>query len=343
MDMATAFRALRNGVGRVRRAPALLLGLWMVTLLMALPPGLAVESAIRGHLGSSREAEAAVAGVNTEWWQEFGEGARGLAASFTPNVIGGAAALDNLSRFLDNGSLPSPVFWLAAAYLALWLFLGGGVLDRLARDRPTRSTGFFAACGTYFPRFVRLGVVSGLVYWFLFGPLHRWLFVDLYGRAIRDLTVERTAFYVNAGLYVAFALLLVACNVVFDYARIRMVVEDRRSMLGGLLASLRFIRRHAGAVIGLVLAHGVCFAAVFAAYVLAAPGAGSIWIAFMAGQAYLVARLFVKLAFMAAGTALFQSLLAHDAYTAAPPLVWPESPAVESILNAVRKAEIGRP
>jgi hypothetical protein len=32
----------------------------------------------------------------------------------------------------------------------------------------------------------------------------------------------------------------------------------------------------------------------------------------------------------------FQGALAHAAYTAAPPIVWPDSPAAESIINADR-------
>ena len=38
------------------------------------------------------------------------------------------------------------------------------------------------------------------------------------------------------------------CNLVLDYARIRIVVEDRRSALGALAAGARFVRRHRGAM-----------------------------------------------------------------------------------------------
>ena len=46
-----------------------------------------------------------------------------------------------------------------------------------------------------------------------------------------------------------------------------------------------------------------------------------------------VARLLLKLQFLASQTALFQTNLAHAAYTAAPEPVWPDSPAAESIRN----------
>src|SRR4030095_12204325 len=96
------------------------------------------------------------AGVNVQWWSEFSAQAGPLGSTFGPNIIGFAAVLDNLSTFADGESRPSPFLWLGAAYLLLWLFLTGGVVDRYARARPTRSYEFFTACGVYFVRFLRL-------------------------------------------------------------------------------------------------------------------------------------------------------------------------------------------
>ena len=78
------------------------------------------------------------------------------------------------------------------------------VLDRYARMRPTRSLGFFAACGTHFWRFLRLGVLGWLVYWVLFSLVHPWLFEDVYPWATRNVTVERTAFAIRLIGYLAF-------------------------------------------------------------------------------------------------------------------------------------------
>ena len=52
------------------------------------------------------------------------------------------------------------------------------------------------------------------------------------------------------------------------------------------------------------------------------------------GELYILARHYLKLLFYASQTAYFQSALAHASYTAAPALVWPESPAAEAIVNA---------
>ena len=69
---------------------------------------------------------------------------------------------------------------------------------------------------------------------------------------------------------------------------------------------------------------------------IASPGAppgAAIWIAFAIGQIYILLRHYVKLLFYASQTAYFQSALAHAAYTASPTVVWPESPAAETIGN----------
>jgi len=164
------------------------------------------------------------------------------------------------------------------------------------------------------------------------------IFARALGALTHDVGVERTAFAYRVGAYLIFGALLVACNIVFDYARVRMVVEDRRSAIGALLAGGRFVRRHAGAAIGLYALNALAFLVLIAVYATlapAAPGAG--WRAAAAlgiGQAYIAARVYLKLLFYASETALFQGALAHASYTAAPAVVWPDSPAAESIASA---------
>jgi hypothetical protein len=248
-------------------------------------------------------------------------------------VIGFAAVLDNLSAFLDDSARPVVIVGAASVYVLLWLFLAGGIIDRLARDRATRAHGFFAACGVFFFRFLRLAVAQSIVYAVLFGLLHPWLFGRLYPRLIHDVTVERTAFVVRLVLYAVFGILVAACVTIFDYAKVRAVVEDRRSMLGAINAAAGFISRNAAAALLLFGVDFLLFAAVTAVYGLVAPGAGGrglmVWAAFAIGQIYVVARLWVKLVFWASEAALFQSRLAHAGYVARPEPAWPESPEAD--------------
>jgi len=181
----------------------------------------------------------------------------------------------------------------------------------------------------------RLGLFALVAYALLFELVHGWLFDGLYERVTRDFTVERSAFFVRVALYLVFGLLVAVVNLVFDYAKIRAVVEDRRSMVGALRAGARFVWRHRAATAGLYLAVGALFAVVLAAYAAVAPGVwGPGWSTargLAIAQLYVLARLWVKLVFYASQTSLFQQRLAHADYTAAPAAVWPESAAAETI------------
>jgi hypothetical protein len=215
---------------------------------VALPLSIALAGMIEAQLGDSLVADTLAAGASYDWWQEFSAQASGLGTTFVPSIIGFGAVLDNLSAILDNLPMATTIAGATVAWLVLWSFLSGGVLDRYARNRPTRAHGFFAACGTHFWRFLRLGLLAWIVYWVLFASIHGWLFDTAYPFATRDVTVERTAFLIRASFYVIFGILLIGANIVFDYARIRLVVEDRSSAIGALLAGARFVRQHPSTV-----------------------------------------------------------------------------------------------
>ncbi len=322
---------------RVNGAPFVLAGMFLLTLLVALPLSIALRGMIEAHLGDSLAANSLVSGNSLDWWQEFSSQATGLGTTFVPSIVGFGAVLDNIGGLLDNLPMAATIVGATAAWLVIWSFLSGGVLDRYARRRPTRAYGFFAACGIHFWRFARLGVVAWMVYYVLFAGVHPWLFETFYPWATRNMTVERTSFAVRILCYLIFCTLLVACNLVFDYARIRIVVEDRHSAIGALVAAVRFVRRNPS-TLSLYLLNGVLFLALALAYALLSPGAPgglAFWIAFGIGEIYILIRHYVKLLFYASQIAFFQGALAHASYTAAPAVEWPDSPAAESIGNAV--------
>jgi hypothetical protein len=308
--------------------------MWLTTFLLAWPLALTLRGMLADHLDASLAADTAARGMNYDWWNEFLAQAAGLGQTFVPAILGFAAVLKNISSIADAERLPTAIASAIAANILLSIFLMGGVLDRLARDHRTGSYGFFSACGVYFFRFLRLGAVAALVYYALFAGLHAWLFNDLFVSMTRDVTVERTALVYRALLYLAFGTVLVTANVCFDYAKIRMVVEDRRSAIGALSGAVRFVRRNAAAVFGLYMLDMLVFLSVLILYALVAPGAAggaAAWVGFLVGQLYISLRVFVRLLFAASQIALFQSRLAHARYTAAPVPVWPDSPAAEAI------------
>ena len=325
--------AFFDGVNRVKRAPWLVLGLWLGSVAAALPFAMLLQGLIADHLGASLAARAAADGVNFDWWNEFLAQTSGVGVSFVPAIIGFAAVMKNLSIVADTIQVPLVVAIAVSLHMLLSLFLIGGVLDRLARDRAIGPSAFFHACGVYMLRFARLAIVATGVYWVLLMPYHRFLFDNLYPALTAAVTIERTAFLYRVLMYALFLAPLLAVNLVFDYAKVRAVVEDRRSMIGALIAALRFVGRNRGAAIALYGFNSALFLLAVGVYFVIAPGAGAGPAAFAAGQLYIVLRVIVRLQFAASQISLFQSRLAHAGYVARPLPRWPDSPSVEAIKN----------
>lgn len=187
---------------------------------------------------------------------------------------------------------------MAIAAFLLWAFLSGGIGDRYARARPTRARGFFAACGAHVSAMLRLGLLLLLAHTILHTAL-----------------AARVA---NPYIMAAALPLVLTVTVIGVYAQVRIVVEDRRSAIGSLLAAGRFVRRNPASAVTFV--------------VFAAAMWGASLVPYPIVRIPLVA--YGGLALYACGIALFQSRLAHAGYTAGPPLEWPESPAAEAIANA---------
>ena len=330
---------LADGLRRVARAPMVLAGAAMLTAAVALPPALLLTAGPPAGRGEPAAGGPAAACIPLHWWRFSHDVYPIDGRPCRSGPAGTDAAVPDLRTLLDDRG-PDPAFAaVVAAYLVAWTLFSAGAIDRYARDRPTRGAGFFAACGVYGPRLLRLAVVAGVAYWGLFRLVHPWVVGGQPPGAGPP----------AAGLlrYAAFGLLLALVGLVFDYARVRAVVEDRRSMLGAVLAGWRFVRRHPAACTGLYAANGLAAAAVVGAYTVAAPAvateASTGW-AFLLGQVYVVARLAGRLFFYATETAWFQSRLAHAGYVAAPAPVWPESASAEALGRlSSRAGPAGRP
>jgi hypothetical protein len=332
-----AAAAVVDGWRRVLRAPAVTLGVLLVTFLLALPLAATLGAMIEEHLGASLAADDVAAGWDAGWAAEFAAGAQGIGRTFGHEIIGFGGTLAILSGLADREALNPALAGAVAAYLLIWLFLWGGILDRLARGRRIGAAAFFSACGAWFFRFLRLAVPVAAAWWWLFDIVHPLLFEGVYGRLTRNLTSEPTAAAIRLGLYAVFFASIGLVRLVSDFARVRAVVEDRRSMVGAVLAGVRFMRRRPARVLTLYLLNGVALALVVTAWYLLAPGASSPpAVAFLLAQVYLLGRLWVRLAIMASAIAFFQAELAHAGYTAARLPVWPDSPAVEAIDHLAR-------
>ena len=304
----TIVNVIREGMRRVNRAPAIIAGAWFMTALYALPFAFAVTVYPLGQ-PSALVNSGAIAGRVSGWWVRQVQ--IETIAPVRDIGRGIAAAVRSPLPFLMDESRIMVTVASSLPYLIAWLFLAGGIIDRYARNRPTHAIGFFTACSLFFFRFIRLGGVMLGTYTVAIYVLGRW----------------------PIALWPALAF----GNLIFDYAQVRAVVEDRRSMIGSMAAALGFIRRHWRSALLIYAIDCLLFAIAVAIYVILGPASFPLRFAFSPlvwpEQLYVVARLWVRLVFWATETTLFQSRLAHAGYVAAPHPVWPDSAAAEAIRN----------
>lgn len=326
--------AFVEGWRRTLRAPGVVIAVWIITTVVTLPLAAMLHDDIEGQLGTSMAAERALRGWDLDWTGEFGADARGVAGTFTREILGAAGLVATISRILSGERPPAALGGAVAVYLAAWIFLSGGIIDRLARARPLGAAAFMALAGGYFFRLLRLAAIAAGAYWLLFRAVHPFLFETVFDRLTRDLASESEALGMLGALYAVFALLLGLVSLIVDFTRVRLVVEDRRSVLSAIGAGLRFVRRRFWRTAGLYTLNILALLVMARLWIQVAVGAnGPDWAALLLSQVYLVVRIWGRMAFLGSEAVFYQGELAHAQYTAAPVPRWPDSASVEAIRN----------
>jgi hypothetical protein len=304
-----AARAVGQGVWNVLRAPALLVTIYLVTLLAALPFGISLGARLQDALGQQHVTRGQSSDIDAEWWQEFRRHAQGLEATFTPSVIGVAAPLDSLSALLDGKPRSLALALPVLAYAAIWMFLWGGILERLWRRRAIGVRNFMAAGVTHFPRFLAIGAAAALVYLVLYATVHSLLFGPVYAWLAAASPSEYAPLAARVALYFVFVLLLTTVNLVVDYARIWSVAQRGLSLGAAVRHAVMFVRANAGRALLTDMLVGVLFLLLLVGYgaveILGGARVGG-WRAVLLGQVYIMGRLALRLIFAASAIALLQ-------------------------------------
>lgn len=306
--------ALRSGLGRLLFNWWLLLLVWILSLALALPAAWVMANRIQDSVGHSLAAENLRQGFDLGWFGEFEADAQGLASTLSPTLSGAGAFYANLEAWLDGGlfrQLPTVVA-LGLSYALLWALLLGGILHRLSGpSRHGEGVGFYASSGRYFLPFVRLALLSGILYYLIY-RFQGWLFHYI-EKSTRDVTVERVVFFYTLLAAAGVITLLGLVHVIFDYAKIAAVLEGRRSMVMAALRGLGFVLSYPFRTLALALLVGLAGVGVVALYSMVAPGAGqsspaAVVGAFLVAQLFLVGKLGLRLLLLGGETALFQSV-----------------------------------
>ena len=209
--------ALKQGFSMAMRARPAVWVLLLVNLGLAALGGLPIYRGILRFTGHSLMGQKLAAGLAYDWLTDF--------------LINSPSSLDRYAALIAIvGMISIPINTL----------LAGGVLGRFRNlDLPFSLAGFFRDVGRYAWRLIRLMILGLVCYWIVF---------LVFNRGLRSLIVDHTYYWqddrtvfvlrLGAGLLCLAGLAFV--NLVMDYARVKLVMEDGSSAAEAFLVSLGF-------------------------------------------------------------------------------------------------------
>ena len=227
---------------------------------------------------------------------------------------------------------------LAALYLLVTIFLTGGIVATLALDHRVSFQRFLGNAGRYFSRYLRLFVTFAVTIGALLAGYKYRLEPYLDDLAEAE-TTDRSAFLWQA-LGVVIVLFVVSLMLmVFDYAKIRTVVDRRKSMIVAAFVGLAFPLRRAWRCVRLFGMNVLIVVVIFAIFLLVGKQFsnatwGSIVGLFIVQQIFIILRIGMKLSFFASQLAMYESFVDEQDTTTTPETVSPITPVGFKPLNA---------
>ena len=318
------FRALRQGVRSLQRARSMLLVFYAAATFPAVIGAAVVMTVPFLSLGHSTWPIALGNNLDVSWIAEL------IAQSIVP-------ALPMLAAVLG----------LAALVCILQLFLLGGTLQIFAVGEPFTAAAFFGGCGRYWWRLVRLALFSLI---FFAVAIAIGVGLNWAGNKIRgEGSKASPLIYWRWFLVAVFACLLGQCSLAFDYAAIRLAVEESRKSVRAYLGAFRFIWRAPLRTMGLYIVLWLVALLFLGAYFGVSRLVPQISLAmvilfFLVRQATVFAKVWSRLLFYSAQCALYHDLRRIPVLMEAAPLPQPESaallvPGLKSLMESVTPTE----
>lgn len=323
-----------QGLKLASRTKRMILFAWFLNVLFAMVLALPALKQLDGYLRDSVMDEKILKQLDPAWADSYrmdmekSEYTRAL--DFT--IFGYAPFLNHLEMQMQGGFVRtlagflydffvrwqlnpgqfSLLFFISLLYVCVNTFLAGGFVGVYSKDYRSSFPEFLMDGARYFGKFFRLTLVALIVYYIFFAVI-----VDWVNNSIAEWTQLGASesipylYYMMRNIVVL--LLMSFLFMVFDYARIRMVVDDRTSALGSSLAGARFAVPHLARTYGLYLlltVIGILLILVYALLEQLIPQ-DSYWplvFLFIAQQLYMIARLWLKATFYASQITMYRTV-----------------------------------
>ncbi len=284
----SALRSFRRGTARIWLHKRLILWLYLINLAFAAVLVYPFRTVL-GRLGRTDLSDEFVSGFPVDTALEF----------WAKNAVA-------------FKSLGYSAIALGVAYLIANIFLAGGIVATVSVERRVSLRRFFNDASRYFFRYVRLFVLFAVVVVLAGLCYEEWL-----SDAVEDLREQavtgRQSTLIGLGVFAAWLVLLAFTLMVFDYAKIRIVVEKRRSVFLAALLALAFSIRRLPRAVGLFCLNLAVVVLLFAVYLFVEnlfsnATTSSIVGLFVVQQLLILGRIWMKVSFYSTQTVYFQSV-----------------------------------
>jgi len=280
--------ALKEGSARIWFHKRLLLWLYLVNLVFA---GVLVAPfrEIVGELGKTDLADKFVSGFPLDTFMVFW---RQQSTAFK--------------------SLGIAAVGLGIVYLLVNIFLTGGIIASLTAKHRVSMRRFLNTAGRYFLRYLRLFVILAIVIGLL---------VAGYGMGLSDIVDSRrenaltdvSSFFWRAGPLFALLVIVSLILMVFDYAKIRTIVDGRRSMFFASFAALGFALRRGLRTVSLFYLNLLIVLVLWALYLLVENQFSNATLfsmisLFVVQQLFILSRVWMRLSFFSSQLAFYQTV-----------------------------------
>jgi hypothetical protein len=235
------------------RVPKMVLFLFVINLLFSLLLAIPMYNSLKDSFGRSEAGSRMAKGFDYVWWEEFRDEAKGLDTTFSPSVIGKGAILTNLENLIQMRfySLPPILLVFGLFYIILHTFLAGGILTIFNQDAPKFTMKeFIQGAGSHFLRFFGLMLFSW-VFIIAIGVFLQEGFISIVSEISSNSLSEVTPFFIELGFSALTFILLLFIQMVFDYARIKVVLEESRNIIKSTLEALAFVFKYPFSTFGL--------------------------------------------------------------------------------------------
>jgi hypothetical protein len=270
--------SLKTGISMVRRNLGLCLGLLAINFLIAVLLTIPFYRELIFQVGNSLMGRTLLDGFSLTWLAEF-----------------------RLNNELFERTMGSIIFPAAIIYIFLWSVLSGGIIELF---RPGGEGGrfrrFLTGVSRHFFPFLRLTVISSiiflLVYWLL--EIEAWSRIEI---LLKESPYPRMETILGVGITLFTIAVLLFIDMIFDYARIKRVIDGFPSVTRAIFGSLKFCFRNLPQTLmlyaSLLLLSGILILIYLIVYNLIPQNSLS-WIItlFLVQESFMLLRIFIRVA-----------------------------------------------